>query len=60
MLMMDQAMEQILISRDTVIFLMEHLGFGLNLERSIFNPVQEIEFLSSLSPASRWNRVVGG
>ena len=30
---------------DTVIFLLQHLGFALNLEKSILNPVQEIEFL---------------
>ena len=44
-LMMGQTMEEILMSRDTVIFLLQHLGFVLNMERSILNPVQEIEFL---------------
>ena len=30
----DQTMEEILMSRDTVIFLLQHLGFVLNLEKS--------------------------
>ena len=33
------------MSRDTTIFLLQHLGFILNMEKSILNPVQEIEFL---------------
>ena len=45
MLIMGQTMEEILMSRDTVIFLLQHLGFVLNVEKSILNPVQEIEFL---------------
>ena len=45
MLIMGQKMEEILMSRDTVIFLMQHLGFFLNMEKSILNPVQEIDFL---------------
>ena len=45
MLIMGQTMEEILMSRDTVIFLLQHLGFVLNLEKSILNSVQEIEFL---------------
>ena len=45
MLIMGQTMEKILMSRDTVIFLLQHLGFALNLEKSILNPVLEIVFL---------------
>ena len=33
------------MSRDITIFLLQHLGFILNKEKSILNPVQEIEFL---------------
>ena len=47
MLIMGQTMEEILISRDTVIFLLQLLGFVLNLEKSILNPVQEIGFLGA-------------
>ena len=45
MLIMGQTMENIIMSRDTLIFLLQHLGVFLNLEISILNPVQEIEFL---------------
>ena len=45
MLIMGQTMEEIRMSRDTLIFLLQHLGFVLNLEKSILNPVQETEFL---------------
>ena len=38
-------MEQILMSSDTVILLLQHFDFILNLEKSILSPVQEIEFL---------------
>ena len=38
-------MKEILLSRDTVIFLLHYLEFELNLKKSFVNPVQEIEFL---------------
>ena len=38
-------MEEILMSRDTTIFLLQYLYFILNMEKSILTPVQEIEFL---------------
>ena len=44
-LIMGQTMDESLMSRDTAIFLLQHLGFVLNLEKSILNPLQEIEFL---------------
>ena len=34
-----QTMEEILMSRDTVVFLLQYLGFVLNLEKFILNPV---------------------
>ena len=33
------------VARDTVIFPMQHVGFALNLEKSILKLVWEIEFL---------------
>ena len=45
MFLMGQTMEEILMSRDTTILLLQHLCFILNLERSSLNPVQEIEIL---------------
>ena len=44
MLIMGQTMEEIIMSRDTVIFPLQHLGFMSNLEKSILNSVQETEF----------------
>ena len=38
-------MKEILLSRDTVIFLLHYLEFELNLKKSFVNPMQEIEFL---------------
>ena len=38
-------MKKILLSRDTVIFLLHYLEFELNLKKSFVNPMQEIEFL---------------
>ena len=45
MLITGQTMEEILMSRDSVIFLQQHLGFVLNLKKFILNLVQKIEFL---------------
>ena len=44
MFIMGQIMEGVLMFRDTVIFLQRNLDFVLNLEKSILNPGQEIEF----------------
>ena len=33
------------MSRDTVIFLLQHLGFVINQKKSLLQAVQEIEFL---------------
>ena len=43
---MGQKMEEILMGRDTTIFLLQYVGFILNMEISILNAVQEIEFLT--------------
>ena len=34
------------MTRDTVIFLLQELGFVLNLKKSVLTPTQRIEFLS--------------
>ena len=33
------------MSRDTVIYLLQNLGFTINIKKSILHPCQEIEFL---------------
>ena len=37
--------EEILMSRNTLIFLLQHLGFVINLKKSVLTPSQQIEFL---------------
>ena len=38
-------LEEILMNRGTVIFLLQHLGFVINWKKSVLTPVQEIAFL---------------
>ena len=45
MLLMGHSIEEISMCRDTVIFLLQHLGFVINWKKSVLTPVQEIEFL---------------
>ena len=45
MLIMSQTIEEMLMIRDTVIFLLQHLGLIINLDKSVLIPVQDIEFL---------------
>ena len=44
-LIMGRTMEEIITHRDSVIFLLENLGFVINWEKSILTPVREIDFL---------------
>ena len=44
MLLMDHSIEEISMCRDTVIFLLKHVGFVINRKKSVLAPVQEIEF----------------
>ena len=45
MLLIGHFLEEIVMSRDTVIFLLQHLGFVINWKKSVLTPEQEIEFL---------------
>ena len=45
MLLMSQTLEELLMSRDTVIFLLTQLGFVINLKKSILSIAQQIELL---------------
>ena len=45
MLLMGHSIEEIRMCRNTVIFLLQHLGFVINWKKSVLTPVQEIEFL---------------
>ena len=44
-LLIGHSLEEIVMSRDTVMFLLQHLGFIINWKKSVLAPVQEIEFL---------------
>ena len=44
-LLMGRTLEEILMSRDTLTFLFQHLGFVINLKKSVLKPSQQIEFL---------------
>ena len=44
-LLMGRTLEEILMSRDTLIFLLQHLGFVITLTKSVLKLSQEIEFL---------------
>ena len=44
-LIMATSLEEILMSRDTVIFLLQHLGFLINLQKSKLEPNTKLEFL---------------
>ena len=44
-LLMGRTLEEILMSRDTLIFLLQHLGFVINMKKSVLKPSQQIEFL---------------
>ena len=45
MLLMSQTLEELLMSRDTIIFLPTQLGFVINLKKSVLVPIQQIEIL---------------
>ena len=44
-LILSQAIQEAHISRDTVIYLLQNLGFIINIKKSILHPWQKIEFL---------------
>ena len=45
MLLIGHSLEETVMSRDTVTFLLQHLGFVINWKKSVLTPVQKIEFL---------------
>ena len=40
-----QSIERLLVARDTIIFLLQHLGFVINFKKSVMEPVQTTEYL---------------
>ena len=45
MLLIGHSMEELSMCCDTVIFLLQHLGFVINWKKAVLAPMQEIEFL---------------
>ena len=45
MLLMGRILQEIMTTRDTFIFLLQKLGFVINLKKSILQPVTQLEFL---------------
>ena len=45
MLLMGRTLPEILMARDTLIFLLQYLGFVINLKKSVLHIVKQIEFL---------------
>ena len=41
-------MEAIFVARDSVIFLLQHLGFVINFKKCVLEPTQEIDFLGMI------------
>ena len=53
MLLMSESIEKLLVARDTVIFLLQNLGFVKTLKRSFMEPVQTIEYLGIVTNSIR-------
>ena len=45
MLIMCQSQGELVVAQETLIFLLQHLGFVINQKKSLLTPVQKIEFL---------------
>ena len=45
MLLMGKTLPETIMARDTLIFLLQNLGFGNNLKKSVLHPAKKIKFL---------------
>ena len=45
LLIFGNTIEEILVARDSVIFLLQHLEFVINFKKCVLEPTQEIQFL---------------
>ena len=45
LLIFGNTIEEILVARDSVIFLLQHLEFAINFKKCVLEPTQEIQFL---------------
>ena len=51
MLLMGRTLPEILMATDILIFLLQHLGFVINLKKSVLHPVKQMEFLGLVTNA---------
>ena len=47
-LILGKTLEEAILNRDTVIYLIKNLGYVINLKKSLFHPIQRIEFLGMI------------
>ena len=47
-LILAKTLEETILSRDSVIYLLQNLGFVINLKKSVLQPIQKIEFLGMI------------
>ena len=47
-LILGKTLEEAILNRDTVIYLLKNLGYVINLTKSLFHPIQRIEFLGMI------------
>ena len=52
---MESTLPEILVVRDTLIFLLQHLDLVINLQKSVFYPVKQIEFLGLVIDIEKMN-----
>ena len=55
MLLMESTLPEILMARDTLIFLLQHLDLVINLQKSVFYSVKQIEFLGLVIDIEKMN-----
>ena len=49
MLLMASSLEDLLMARDTLIFILQHLGFLINIKKSYLEPTSTLEFLGVIA-----------
>ena len=50
---MGSTLTEILMAKDTLIFLLQHLGFVINLKKPVLHPVKQIEFLGLVTDTEK-------
>ena len=53
LLIIEKTMEGAIRARDTVLFLLQRLGFTINWEKSVLQPTREVEFLGMMINSAR-------